>query len=392
MPMPNILKLIILSLAMLLSHGGTAYAQRSKARPARKKVVKQEPNPSEILFNDMLPATARLLIIDSIVVDKDDFAGYIPLSSDCGYLYGYDRFFGRARKTGRNSFVYVNGFGDKCFYNDSVDAGQSVLYTQELIGGKWEHKRKLDELASEFEDLDYPFLMQDGVTLYFSAKCKDNNLGGRDIYITRLNPDTRKFYEPENIGLPYNSTANDYCCIIDDLNNLGWLVTDRYQETGKVCIYCFVPAIDRWADSNPDIDNGKLQSLARIGSIKESQYDKKILNDARTRLAKMKTAKAPAGKDDDFAFVINDKTTYHRLSDFKSATSLEMFREYQQLKKTQNERDKELDNLRQQYSSAAGSKRTAMSKQIIKMEQESEKNIQRMKILEKKIRNSENLM
>ena len=49
------------------------------------------------------------------------------------------------------------------------------------------------------------------------------------------------FYIPDNYGLPYNSTANDYFLAIDERNNLGWLISDRYQPEDKVCIYIFVP-------------------------------------------------------------------------------------------------------------------------------------------------------
>ena len=47
------------------------------------------------------------------------------------------------------------------------------------------------------------------------------------------------FYIPDNYGLPYNSTANDYFLAIDERNNLGWLVSDRYQPEDKVCILYF---------------------------------------------------------------------------------------------------------------------------------------------------------
>ena len=64
-------------------------------------------------------------------------------------------------------------------------------------------------------------------------------LEGFDIYTTRLDVDNGGFYIPDNYGLPYNSTANDYFLAIDERNNLGWLVSDRYQPEDKVCIYIF---------------------------------------------------------------------------------------------------------------------------------------------------------
>ena len=86
--------------------------------------------------------------------------------------------------------------------------------------------------------------MADGVTLYFAAQGV-NSMGGYDIFMSTFDLDKGVFYSPENIGLPFNSTANDYLLAIDDINHLGWLVTDRRQPEDKVCIYTFVPTASR---------------------------------------------------------------------------------------------------------------------------------------------------
>ncbi|MFR5270404.1 MAG: hypothetical protein ACLTGI_07025 [Hoylesella buccalis] len=51
--------------------------------------------------------------------------------------------------------------------------------------------------------------------------------------MTLFNSEDGTFYKPENYGLPFNSTANDYVLAIDDMYALGWLVSDRYQPEGK---------------------------------------------------------------------------------------------------------------------------------------------------------------
>ena len=96
-------------------------------------------------------------------------------------------------------------------------------------------------LADEPEDnLNYPFMLSDGQTLYFAAK-NEESLGGYDIYMTRYDNDERKYLAPENLGMPFNSPANDYLLVIDEFNNLGGFASDRNQPADSVCLYTFIP-------------------------------------------------------------------------------------------------------------------------------------------------------
>ena len=89
--------------------------------------------------------------------------------------------------------------------------------------------------------------------------------------------DSARFYKPENIGLPYNSTGNDYYCIINEFDSIGWLVTDRRQPEGKVCIYTFVPSTSRTIYDDVNMDDNKLKDLADIKSIQATWTDAKNL-------------------------------------------------------------------------------------------------------------------
>lgn len=387
--MHRFIKLFIIAASISLSSSNMIFAQKSKARGIRRKEIKQEVEPLSTMFNDMLSATMKILVIDSVVVNKEDFIKHIPLEKNCGRLIEDYKFFNSTDRK-NDTFVYVNGFGDKCYYRDSSKSAHPELISQEFIGGKWTGKRVLDELSKDFDDINYPFLMQDGITLYFSAKSKANSLGGWDIYVARFNTDSLKFYKPENIGLPFNSSGNDYYCIIDDINNLGWLVTDRRQTQDKVCIYTFVPNSERWTDGEKEIDKDKLISLAKIMSIKDTQYDEKARKNAILRLESIKDDKLRDSHE--LSFIVNDNTTYHRLSDFKSETSKKLYQEYLKLKNYNEEDMKRLEALRKAFSTADATERISLSKQIMKLEKETEESFYQIKILTKKIRNTENLM
>lgn len=114
---------------------------------------------------------------------------------------------------------------------------------------------------SEGGDADYPFLMPDGMTLYYSAT-GDASLGGYDIFMTRRSDDG--YLQPQNIGMPYNSPYNDYMLAIDEATGAGWFASDRGCVPGKVTIYVFVPSQTR---VNYDVDDPSLHDKARIKSI-----------------------------------------------------------------------------------------------------------------------------
>jgi hypothetical protein len=76
------------------------------------------------------------------------------------------------------------------------------------------------------------------VTLYFAAN-DSNGLGGLDIYVSRYNMATENFTTPENIGMPYNSPANEYLFVLDEMHQIGYLATDRFATEGRVHVYSF---------------------------------------------------------------------------------------------------------------------------------------------------------
>lgn len=83
-------------------------------------------------------------------------------------------------------------------------------------------------------------MLSDGVTVYFASD-NESGLGGYDIYITQYNTNTNMYLPPENIGMPYNSPANDYLLVIDDIKGIGYFASDRYMTDGNVCVYTFIP-------------------------------------------------------------------------------------------------------------------------------------------------------
>lgn len=109
------------------------------------------------------------------------------------------------------------------------------LYSRIKLINNWSDPEPLNTL-NEQGNVNYPYLMADGVTLYYASD-GEGSLGGYDIFVTRYDSESSSYLRPDNIGMPFNSPANDYMYVIDELNNLGWFASDRYQPEDKVCIY-----------------------------------------------------------------------------------------------------------------------------------------------------------
>lgn len=384
----------ILTLCIAITLGNVeAMAQKRSAKTTKKPQRKVEQAHTGLNISDMIPATAKLVVVDSVVVDYDGFYTHIPIDGNCGTVMQYDEFFPTAKIKRPNSFVYINDFEDKCFYNDTTDNNRSMLYTADKLAGKWQKARLISEFGEEYEDINYPYLMPDGVTLYFSARSKTKSVGGRDIFVTRLNTDSMTFYKPENVGLPYNSTADDYCCIIDDMNSIGWLVTNRRQPTGKVCIYTFIPSTKRWTDDVPDIPEQRLEALAQISRISDTWLDNREVNEAKAKLNNIgKSIQKSENKSSAYILVINDKSTCTNESTLRSAAAKETYRKRNTLLDMQKVDQEKLEAMREEYIKTEGGLRKRLATAIKELEKTCEKREIQIKNMEKKIRNAENLM
>ena len=377
----------ILLFLLLTATGAFGQVKRKAAKRAKPTTVTPSLTPQQALFNDMLPATTKVMFIDSTVVDKDSIAAHIPIGKEYGLLREYmDVYPTSSRQKG---LVYENEFRDKRYFSLPDADGHMQLYTAEKIGNRWSEPSIVADFGDELTDIACPFLMSDGLTLYFAGKGK-NTLGGYDIFVTRFDTDNNQFYKPENIGLPYNSTADDYYYITAEADSLGWLVTARNQPEGKVCVYTFAFDDERVSYNKSNVDNAQLTALAQIRSIKDTWTDNDRLSKARRRLADLQTHRNKAtGKQPSIHFVINDNRVYHSIEDFRSADAKRLYTLL--VKKTAEKQVlvEKLDKMRMDYHAATPAKRQQMSKSILQTEQELQQATTDHEQLEKDIRKAE---
>lgn len=374
---------LYLIIGALIAPISSSYAQR-RAKKANAKAEKVDPR-----IERMIAATQDIIFIDSIVVNKAGFLNRYNLNPESGSLLRYNDFFNDEEQP--DAFVHVNEMGNKCYYSkeDTINGGR--LFTSDMLDNQWTQGTELQGIrdGEKIKSVNYPFMMADGTTLYFAAKGTES-IGGYDIFVTRLDIESGQYLKPENIGMPFNSTANDYMYAIDELDSIGWFVTDRNQAEGKVCIYIFIPSDTRQTYSTDEYSAEQIKRLAGIGRIADTWKDGSARKKALARLKSITDNKTRQKKNGDFMFVINDNTTYRTLSDFRSSENANKYTELVSLKAKKDNLGKAIEKARNYYATASIQERIELKSEILKSEKQYESMEMQIETTEKEIRNAEN--
>ncbi len=329
---------------------------------AQKKAKKPVSAEAESLMHriylgtSLLDRVERIEVIDSMNVDRETFFRYYKLSPSAGALLDASALpegFTAAPYT----TVYRSEGHDNLIWADvDADENYQLMGSSELVDGTWEKPHPLGSNLNEGGDANFPFLMADGLTLYY-ANDGDNSLGGYDIFITRL--DGNQFLQPQNIGMPYNSPYDDYLLAIDEQTGVGWWATERNQLEDDITIYIFKPQEMR---INYPVDEPHLAALARIVSIKDTWEPGADYSSLRDAIANVGVDKMAS--EADFHFALPGHRVYTKLEDFKSATARKYMREYLALEQAMAKNKRQLAEMRAAY--AAGN--TGNARQILALE------------------------
>ncbi|MDR2622416.1 MAG: tetratricopeptide repeat protein [Dysgonamonadaceae bacterium] len=314
-------------------------------------------------------------IIDSIIVDKNNFLNAYHLSEDVGTFEKI-----------KNSVVYENQLKDRRFYGKKNDKNLFRLYTQVKMQDGWSEEKPLDIPVDSPADNNYPFVMSDGLTIYY-ASTGNESIGGYDLFVSRYNMDNDTYLAPKQLGMPFNSIYNDYMLVIDELNNVGYFATDRFQPEDKVIIYTFIPNEEPLFVENEDF--AVLSGRAVINSIRDTwrqgaNYQvllQKIKNDTEKSRQQKNTK--------DFTFVINDNIVYYILSDFDDEGAKQTFLRSREQQKQIMTLENQLEVQRRNYAEGDTNRKRTLKLSILENESRLENLYNTFKKTEIEARNRE---
>ena len=334
----------------------------------------------------MMNAVERVTVVDSMIVGRSQVLDYFRLNPECGALYRSADFF--HNKDTRDCTVFKPQMGDQVIYAQAGKKGVLSLYSRDLFAdGTMSEPVLLKGISDNNDSQNYPFRMTDGTTLYFAQQGAES-LGGYDIFMSRYDADSRRYLAPENIGMPFNSPANDYLMAIDEVNNLGWFVTDRNMKADKVCIYIFIPNATRQVYIPEETKPEVLNTLARLGSIRATWTDKNLVQNAQKRLKGARDVNSLT-QYTEFVFVLKGNQVYHHIDDFKNPMAQQIAKKWlenqSELEKTRGK----LKEFRTAYHKATPEVQDEMAPAILQLEAIEEETVEFIKQQEKEMRIAE---
>lgn len=318
----------------------------------------------------MLDHVEKIAIIDSIVVDKENFFKHYKLSSGVGSLKDKNVLPFSVEDSAVVVFSPESksrmmwGMISTAEEDDSVVVLQKHIYeTQKLYDGRWDKAMKLGNEINVGGDSSYPFMMSDGTTLYY-ANNGTESIGGYDIFISRKDSESGKFYSPQNVGMPFNSPFDDYMLVIDEFTGVGWWATDRNRIPGKVTIYVYVPQQVR-VNYSPEDPN--LTNYAKIADIKSTWGE----NDYAAKLKEIASlSQVQKEKQSDFVFHLTNDVTYTLFSQFKSEEARHRMEELILMRSNRDSDVKRLARLRNQYAKVSGVQKNSLESEILRLEKQ----------------------
>ena len=382
----NLKTVTIIALSILLPL--TLSAQKRKKRVVKKEPVVEVPQEDPRITN-MREMTQQIVIIDSIVMDKDQFLSAFRLSSETGSVTTCQKFFGKPVE----GYLFRNEMGNKIYFSMPDDSLRQQLFTSDKLGEEWSKAQPLQGISEGISEASYPFMLADGITFYFAGKGEES-IGGYDIFLTRYDSRSGSFLKPENIGMPFNSEANDYMFAIDELNQIGYFVSDRRQPEDQVCVYIFIPSDSRKTYDSSMYTEQQIRDFADITRIADTWGDGQLRKNALMRLeainAQKPTAEVQQTTDNQQVIIINDHLTYSKASDFRSQKAAMLYKQLISARKQLDMLESELSKSRDYFAKASDSEQTSLRKEILSAEKELLQLNRQIKTLEKQTRNEEN--
>lgn len=315
-------------------------SQNSKAKIAQKLMKRIE----------------SIALIDSILVNKNDFLRGFKLAKDIGTL---NRELIKTKKnTWSDKITFTTQRGDRQCFSDTARSNFDIFSSFKLLD-VWSIPVSISAEINTKANENYPFLLLDGVTLYFASD-GENSIGGYDIFVTKYSAATQKYLSPENVGFPFNSPANDYMMVIDENQKVGWFATDRNQISTKVMIYKY-----KVEDKKNYYRSDNTDSLKQVAQLKIYRTSAKTEFKPNGNFSEFQNEEL----EKEFSVVINDSTIYKQVEQFINPLARKIITEWLDKKKEKLSVTNELNELRNRFLTEVGNdKQRDLSKKILNLE------------------------
>lgn len=260
-----------------LSAADAAYSRYEfeSALKQYEKLVREQTEPEAVsLLEDcilrcrngisMMQAPPRPRSISSYEAQKSDFYQYLVSDVDGSWIDIPNPFL-----KGDIAHEYYRG----CYFPKDTPiflfsapdtSGRWNIMFSEQKNGVWSEPQLFSEAVVSQGDDIFPFLSEDGNTLYFASNGFPG-IGGYDLFVSTRNPQTGRWSEPQNMGFPYSSVSDDIAYAPLSSEGVDLIATTRYCEDDFVSLYAIEISLNPIGAS---IGNG--ESVKKIASFEPS--------------------------------------------------------------------------------------------------------------------------
>ncbi|PWD98598.1 tetratricopeptide repeat protein [Marinilabilia rubra] len=312
------------------------YATNTDPRRTKAKRAIEDCVSGEQLINKHF----SIKVVKKDTVNEHNFIDAYELPEDAGTLARNKSFF----KTGvpPENIMYRTEKGDDVYFVlNETDTTTHDIYMMEQLLDRWSGSKNLREpVNSDYDDRN-PFLMVDGTTFFFASD-RPGGMGGLDIYRSIYDPESNTYSEPENLGSPFNSPADDYLFAADIFDERAWFTTNRGVEPGKAVVVKLVWDNKVFKNLTEDIE--QIKTIASLPLADGNFWDERASEQENGQGRKNKT------DQEEFRFYINDTIVYTRYEHFLSDAARSEFKRGRSIDMKKDSLEQMMRNKRQRYA------------------------------------------
>jgi len=215
------------------------YKEKAGIKNAAKMDVDRQ---IEICDNarNLLTHFSDLYVLQKTEVDYKDFFRSYDAEQFIGRLLVKPDIFKTPldRKREKLSLVYFSKENNEVYFSSyGIDGknGKDIYKSTKLPDGEWSKPVNLGTTINTPYDEDFPFILPDGVTLYYCSKGM-NTIGGYDIFKSALNDDGA-WSTPENLNYPINTPFDDIMFMPDSSQQYAYFSSSRSSIEGMITVY-----------------------------------------------------------------------------------------------------------------------------------------------------------
>ena len=198
------------------------------------------------------------------------------------------------RKIMETDLMYISDEHNVLFLSSYGDSKRNSLdiYMSRKVNGNWTAAQKLPETINTKYDEAYPFLSEDGKTLYFASK-GHNSMGGYDIFKTNWDNENNQWSEPKNLDFPINSPFDDIMYAVDKFGETAFFTSTRESKTNECGVFRILVETnpkkremrnidDIYLSANPSVSELAISELSNRQKTRTELSDTIIKKDVQT--------------------------------------------------------------------------------------------------------------